>query len=262
MEMNEKKARGKAKKPIEVEVVPEQEAAWRDEIANITVELQNKRKSIQSDEVLRGVHPKSHGCVDADFIVNKKIDSDYRVGLFKSPGKYKAKIRYSNAAVLNLPDLHENQNGSRGMAIKVLGVKGPVMLEDGGGRNQDFLMVNTPEFAFGNVRDYRRLSRALKTGKYGAKPDLYFFPLQLLKLGILDRSGKLTPPAESEAEEVKHLRQIFENSDVFEEFSSEDMTGTLLSFGIVGRIQQKTVRNPPRAFTISRKRISGDIAVL
>ncbi len=244
MEMSGKKAKGKAKTPIDVEVVPEQEAAWREEIANITVELQNKRKSIQNDEVLRGVHPKSHGCVDADFIVNKKIDRDYRVGLFKSPGKYKAKIRYSNAAVLNLPDLHENKNGSRGMAIKVLGVKGPVMLEDGGVRNQDFLMVNTPEFAFGNVRDYRRLSRALKTDEHGAKPDLFFLPLQLLKLGILDMSGKLTPPAESESAEVKQMRQIFENSDVFEGFSPEDMAGTLLSFSIVGEIQQKTVRNP------------------
>ena len=40
------------------------------------------------------------------------------------------------------------------------------------------------------------------------------------------------------------MRQIFENSDVFEGFSPEDMAGTLLSLGVVGRIQQKTVRNP------------------
>ncbi len=242
--MIEKKAKGAAKTPIDVEVVPKQEAAWREEIADITVELQNKRKSLQNDEVLRGVHPKSHGCVDADFIVNKKIDRDYRVGLFRHPGTYKAKIRYSNAQVLKLRDLHDNQNASRGMAIKVLGVNGPIMLMDGGERNQDFLMINTPEFAFGNVRDYRRLSRALKADEHGAKPDLFFLPLKLLQLGILGKSGKLSPPADTEPAEVKQMRQIYENSNVFEGFSDEDTAGTLLSFEIVGKIQQKTVRNP------------------
>ena len=165
------KKTGKMRKPpIDVEEVPEQEAAWRNEIAAITVKLQEKRKSLQNGEVLRGVHPKSHGCVDADFIVNKDLRGNYRVGLFAQPGnRYKAKIRYSNAAVLRLPDLHENKNGSRGMAIKVLDVRGPVLLEDGSAKNQDFLMVNTPEFAFGNIRDYRRLSRALAADEHGAK---------------------------------------------------------------------------------------------
>ena len=52
--MIEKKARGAAKTPIDVEVVPKHEAAWREEIADITVELQNKRKSLplQNGEVL------------------------------------------------------------------------------------------------------------------------------------------------------------------------------------------------------------------
>ncbi len=240
-----KKSGKKTKTPVDVEVVPEQEAAWRDEIAAITVELQKKRKSLQAGEVLRGVHPKSHGCVEADFIVNKDIDRDYRVGLFAHPGKhYKAKIRYSNASVLILPDLHENKNGSRGMAIKVLDVDGPIMLKDDSEKNQDFLMINTPEFAFGNVRDYRRLSRALNADKDGASPDLFFLPLKLLKLGILEQSGKLKPPAENESAEVTKMRQIFENSDVFEEFSQGDMAGTILSFQVVGKILQKTVRNP------------------
>ena len=240
-----KKTGKKTKTPTDVEEVPEQEATWRNEIAAITVKLQEKRKSLQDGAVLRGVHPKSHGCVDADFIVNKDLGGHYRVGLFAQPGKrYKAKIRYSNAAVLILPDLHENKNGSRGMAIKVLDVGGPVMLEDDGAKNQDFLMVNTAEFAFRNVRDYRRLSRALMADKDGARPDLFFLPLKLLKFGILEQSGKLKPPAENESAEVTKLRQIFENSDVFEEFSPEDIVGTIGSFKVVEKIQRKTVRDP------------------
>ncbi len=235
-----KAEKNETKTPIDVEEVPEQEAAWRNEIAVLTVKLQEKRKSLQNGEVLRGVHPKSHGCIDADFIVNKDLGGNYRVGLFEQPGKrYKAKIRYSNAAVLRLPDLHENKNGSRGMAIKVLDVRGPVLLEDGSAKNQDFLMVNTPEFAFGNVRDYRRLSRALAADEHGATPDLFFLPLELAKLG---------PPAEDEPEEVSQKRQFLNNiiqtSDVFEEFSEEDRDGTIRSFQVVQKIQAKTVRNP------------------
>ena len=245
----------------DVEVVPQEEAESIKEIATLTMELQDKRKSIQKGEVLRGVHPKSHGCVEADFIVNKDIDSDYQVGLFANPGKhYKARIRYSNAAVLILPDLHENKNGSRGMAIKVFGAGDSVLLEDGGARNQDFLMVNTAEFAFGNVRDYRRLSRALMADEFGAKPDLYFLPLKLLQMGILEQSGKLKPPAENEPADLTRMRQGFENSNVFEGFSPEDIAGTAQSFKVVEKIKEETVRNPleVRYFSASPFRFGPD----
>ena len=134
--------------------------------------MRSKRFPPQKGKVLRGVHPKSHGCVAADFTVLKYIESRYRVGLFAEPKTYKAMIRFSNASVLQLPDL-KGGNGSRGMAIKVLGVKGPIMLADSGARNQDFLMINTPEFAFANVRDYLRLSRVLMAHPVGADPSRY-----------------------------------------------------------------------------------------
>ena len=125
------------------------------------------------------------------------------------------------------------------MAIKVFDVGGRILLEDSGAKNQDFLMINTPEFAFANVRDYRRLNRALATDEHGAKPDLFFLPLELAQLG---------PPTEGEPEEITQKRQFLSNilqtSDVFEGFSEEDKAGTLLSFQVVQKIQAKTVRNP------------------
>ena len=233
------------KSPIDVEEVPEQEAAGRKEIADITVKLQEKRKSGQNGEVLRGVHPKSHGCIDAEFIVNQRIHGNDQVGLFAEPGRcFKAKIRYSNAAVLVRPDLEDKKNGSRGMAIKVLDVGDAVLLEDGGARNQDFLMVNTAEFAFGNVRDYLRLSRALLADDAGASADLFFLPLKLLELGILGPSGKLNPPAADEPPAIAGMRQAFEHSDVFDGFSPEDLQATLQSIGVVKKILAQPVRNP------------------
>ncbi len=106
----------------------------------------------------------------ADFTVAEDLAEDLRVGLFATPGRtYEAWIRYSNAAVLREDDLKagdpakpdERKNGSRGMAIKVLDVDGEMLSEDDGRANQDFLMINTPEFAFANVRDYLRLNRIL-----------------------------------------------------------------------------------------------------
>jgi hypothetical protein len=67
---------------------------------------------------LREIHPKSHGCVAASFIVPNYIGRDYKVELFAKPGTYKAIIRDSNASVLELADLRGG-NSSQDMAIKV-----------------------------------------------------------------------------------------------------------------------------------------------
>ncbi len=243
---------------VDFENEPVEEAKWRNEIAAITVKLQEKRKAQQNGEVLRGVHPKSHGCLDANFIVNADVDDELRVGLFKKTGRYfKAKIRYSNADVLKRSDIRALgddgsvifENGSRGMAIKVLDVDGPVLLEDGDAKNQDFLMVNTPEFAFRNVRDYRRLSRVLLSSSDGATPDLFFLPLKLLSLGIIDQSGTLIPPTNAETTDNLNLRELFKTSDIFADFSADDMAGTLSAIEVVGSIKdnKNTVRNPIEA---------------
>src|SRR5947209_3988175 len=71
-----------------------------------------------ADPKKRGQHPKSHGCVEAEFIVRGDIPEKYRIGIFKEPKSYKAKIRYSNGASADdtKPDVH-------GMAVKVFDVK-------------------------------------------------------------------------------------------------------------------------------------------
>ena len=71
-------------------------------------------------------------------------------------------IRYSNAAALVANDLDDKGNhGSRGMAIKVYDVGEEVLLEDQGCKNQDFLMINQPMFAFANIEDYLALNQVL-----------------------------------------------------------------------------------------------------
>ena len=242
-------------KPIDVERIPEMEVTWREEITALTVKLQEKRKVLQDGEVLRGVHPKSHGCLEAEFRVNKDIPQDLQVGLFATPGRcFAAKIRYSNADVLKRADIETTEqadgtklmnHGSRGMAIKVLDVDGPVLLEDGCDQNQDFLMVNTPEFAFRNVRDYRRLTAALVASDDGATPDLFFLPGKLLELGVMDMEGNLAPASPTEAPQVTKLREIFNQLDlVFADYTGDDVQGVISAGQVVRKIQATSVRNP------------------
>lgn len=163
---------------------PDLEAKQIAEITNLTVKLLDKRYPIPEEllkflsehypasiRTLRGVHPKSHGCVKATFTINSDIAPEFQVGLFAEPGKqFDAFIRFSNAAAVVSPDTTEidpltkkevEEHGSRGMAIKVLDVGGEVLIDDNGAHNQDFLMINQPMFAFANTEDYLRLDRVL-----------------------------------------------------------------------------------------------------
>jgi hypothetical protein len=51
----------------------------------------------------RGQHPKHHGCADAEFLVHGDIPDAYRIGIFKEPRAYKAKVRWWNHKTSTLP---------------------------------------------------------------------------------------------------------------------------------------------------------------
>lgn len=235
-------------KRLSVEVVPDEESAGIEEIVRIGTRLQDKRAendASQDGKVLRGVHAKSHGCVRAEFTIREDIAEDLRVGLFACPGKtHEAWIRFSNAAVLREDDLKAGkdgirQNGSRGMAIKVMDVDGEMLSQDNGGHNQDFLLINTPMFAFANVRDYLRLEKILDRDPLGADPTAYFLPAALASLG---------PEVDGEDSAITHKRQFLQDmvarDPLLSGLSAQDLKGTIASAKVAAAIAQKTVRNP------------------
>lgn len=214
---------------------PDLEAEQITETTELTIKLLDKRYP-PPKQILRGVHPKSHGCVKATFTINPDIPSDLQVGLFAEPGKqFDAFIRFSNAAALVGPDTTEidpvtqkevEEHGSRGMAIKVLDVGGEVLVDDNGAHNQDFLMINQPVFAFANTEDYLRLDRVLDRDNDVAAG--FFAPLQLQNPNITEdqRRGIL---AYMEAEDI----------------SEEDIKRIAKSFNIIKNdIQVTDVGNP------------------
>lgn len=215
------------------ETIPPGEAGQIDETAAIMINLQDKRRKndhTQNDKLLRGVHPKSHGCVKAELVVNNDIDEKYRVGLFTDPGrKFDAWIRYSNAAALREDDLKPGRdgkraNGSRGMAIKVLNVDGDFIDLDNGEKNQDFLMINTPEFAFPDVRNYLRLNRVLERSDKGDDAGPFF---------VIPATPPL-PPADD---------PIW--NDTWADFQpASDGVATKNTGRVIGEISKHTTKNP------------------
>ncbi len=152
-----------------LERIPADESQQIQHIVELTVrQLQMRYPGIKP--VLRGVHPKSHGCVTAEFQILNNLPQNLSHGVFAVPGrKYSSMVRFSNAATLVTPDSIRGANGvehgSRGMAIRLPGVEGTPLGHVNGNLTQDFLLINQPVFAFANVEDYEVLSRVLVKNK-------------------------------------------------------------------------------------------------
>jgi len=209
------------------ETVPAEETDQIKETSELTVKLLEKRYVEENKKVLRGVHPKSHGCVKAVLEINADIDKDLQVGLFREPSKkHDAIIRFSNASSLVKPDIDDNgDHGSRGMAIKVFDVDGDILLDDNGQQNQDFLMINQPVFAFANTPDYLRLNRILYNEN--DDPSSFFAPL------------KLKDPRTPEQQKQQILQYIKQ-----EKLSEADIKRIFDTFKIVQQIKAESVANP------------------
>ncbi|WP_437816157.1 catalase family protein [Sorangium sp. So ce1078] len=127
---------------------------------------------------LRGVHPKSHGCVRAHFIVDDGLPGELRHGVFREPRVYPAWVRFSSTSSRVQSDMKRD---SRCMAIKLLGVEGEKILDgEKDATTQDFLMGNTDVFFSRNVADYAELMSAVSAGK----PLSYFCSLSPPRLRL------------------------------------------------------------------------------
>jgi hypothetical protein len=107
----------------------------------------------------RYVHVKTHGYAHGELRVLPNLPDELAQGLFEHDCVYSAVVRFSNSASQPQPDAIPD---GRGMAIKVLGVEGDVVLVDEQrGPTQDFVMINHPVFFARNVKDYLRLEQVL-----------------------------------------------------------------------------------------------------
>ncbi len=144
----------------------------------------------------RDAHAKPHGCVRAVFEV-PEAQAAFRHGVFARPGSYEAWVRFSNGTV---PSLADTEKDARGMAIKLMGVSGPQLLDPRlAGDTQDFVMINSPNFFVRRLDDYAELERqSAKNTPFryffgDGSPNPFRWKLRELYLGLHTR--KPAPPS-------------------------------------------------------------------
>ncbi len=125
------------------EVIPPGEATAMQTIVQ-AIEAQ-VRAAAAGAPARRDAHAKMHGCVRASFRVLDDLPAALRVGIFATPGRFSAWVRFSNGA--GTPQADAVGDG-RGMAVKLMGVAGSAST------TQDFVTVNAPAFFVRNAADY------------------------------------------------------------------------------------------------------------
>lgn len=141
---------------------------------------------------IRESHPKHHGCVRAEFVVEPDLPEDLRVGVFAKATTYSAWIRFSNASGLGRDGRFrpDSRRDVRGMAIKLLGVEGEKLLEEERRETtQDFLLISTDALIASDLAVFVKV-----LGEFRVSTLLWFFlnPFDphLRELGIGIRSAK------------------------------------------------------------------------
>jgi hypothetical protein len=145
----------------EGEVIPAGEAAA---IAAVTDVIKSSVQAgfDKNGHAFRDAHRKAHGCVQAKFTVLDKLPPKVAQGLFATPKSFNAVVRFSNGSGSAADD--HNADG-RGMAVKVMGVGGPKLLNDEqSAGTQDFIMINHPVFFVRNAPDYVAFQKATSGG--------------------------------------------------------------------------------------------------
>ena len=173
----------------------------------------------QPSLALRDQHPKSHGCVGAEFRV-ENVPEKLRYGVFREPKCYPAWIRFSNGAGRIQPDATPD---IRGMAVKVMGVEGEKILEsEKQVRTQDFIAINSEAFFLKDIHDALALSRTVTTvDKVPAIP-LLERPIKLLIFVLMF--------ARSHRNQVEILSKAREEA-VFNPLSIQYWSGTPYKLG-------------------------------
>ncbi len=175
------------------EYIPDGEEAQIDQIVALHRDVQEKADR-KHTPVQRGQHPKQHGLVCAQFIVEPNLSVNLRHGIFSQPQTFQALIRFSNgrSQTDNKPDAH-------GMAIKLLGVEGEKVLENEKyAQTQDFVMIDSPIFFVKNVDDYIPLMKSFHDAATGNLASKSLAVLKILfssdyKYRLLRETGSKRP---------------------------------------------------------------------
>jgi len=124
------------------------------EVRDVIVEqIKSRYAPSTGKRALRDAHPKTHGCLKAEFTVDPGIRPEYAHGVFTKGSKYETVIRFSNSS--GDPTQADIVKDGRGMAFKLLGVPGKKLLEvESQAVSQDFIFISHPVFFIKDPVEY------------------------------------------------------------------------------------------------------------
>jgi hypothetical protein len=99
---------------------------------------------------------KTFGVVRGEFTVLPGLPPNLRHGLFAEPRSYRAWVRFSGPGPYVPPDLEDY--GQCSVAIKVMGVPGPKLMDDESS-TQDLILVSPASFVTPDIRENAKLQR-------------------------------------------------------------------------------------------------------
>jgi hypothetical protein len=156
------KSRSKAELELYKEYIEEDE----NEIIEKLIPLLKKLilKNYLTGTTYRDTHSKGHAAVKAALIVDDDLQNDLKVGVVKRAASYPAWIRFSNLSPIPQND---KVRDIRAMSIKLMDVDGTKLWENEKGENTlDFVLMGSPTFLAGNLRDFYDLELAIYNGAF------------------------------------------------------------------------------------------------
>jgi len=100
---------------------------------------------------LRSVHAKSHALLEGELTVLPNLPEELAQGIFAVPSVYPVVLRLSSTPGDLLDD---SVSTPRGLALKVIGVRGDRLPGSQADATQDFIMINAPAFAAPNAKKF------------------------------------------------------------------------------------------------------------
>src|SRR6516165_5427989 len=152
--------RVKAMSPPFVKYIPDIEAADPGFDENLSIVIRRTEQYIAQSvttegtgRAVRDAHAKGYGLVRGEVEILDQIPAEYAQGIYATPGKHDALIRFSNGSPHAGADAR--LGGATGLALKIFGIEGPTLLDDEPDTGTfDYANINAPVFFCNTVEDY------------------------------------------------------------------------------------------------------------
>ena len=152
--------RVKAMSPSFVKYTPDIEAADPGFDENLRTVIKRTEQYIAQSvttegtgRAVRDAHAKGYGLVRGEVEILDQLPAEYAQGIYATPGKHDALIRFSNGSPHAGADAR--LGGATGLALKIFGIAGPTLLDDEPDTGTfDYANIDAPVFFCNTVEDY------------------------------------------------------------------------------------------------------------